>query len=249
MTRRIYWGLVILILLIIGVTVVMLTRTTDTEPRTIYIDVDPSKPGNKSSEKLSETKKFTKWFEENGATLVSDDAKQVKGDIPDEQEADKTPDWHSLTPEQQQYIYDQFYVQFGLKVPPRGYDYHWKEPGVPYLDENGKPVLRRLDEPIIRVNMGIDFAPTKEELEKYKDLMWKRGLADTRGDVNEVKRLDAEMDALEASAQRMRPVSVTSSSITNEARSKIDRMSNEAMRSALREHGLEHLISYEFWDK
>lgn len=42
MTRRIYWGLAILIVLLIGVSVVMLTRTTDTEPKVVYSDVEPS---------------------------------------------------------------------------------------------------------------------------------------------------------------------------------------------------------------
>ena len=46
MTRRFYWGLAILIILLIGVTVVMLTRTTDTEDKPIvnkYIDREPIK--------------------------------------------------------------------------------------------------------------------------------------------------------------------------------------------------------------
>ena len=246
MTRRFYWGLVILITLLIGVTVVMLTRTTDTEPRNVYIDVDPSEVNQPPAKKLAETKKFTEWFEENGATLVSDESGQVKGDMPDEQEADKFPDWHSLTPEQQQAIYDQFYIQFGLKVPPRGYDYHWKEPGVPYLDENGNPVLRRLDEPIIKIRMGVGFAPTKEQFEKYNQLKEDRWQAKKRDDVAEVERLTAEIEALEASAQRMRPLSVSSSGTTAEQALKSRRMAKEKFNAALREHGLEHLISP--WD-
>ena len=42
MTRKIYWGLAILIVLLIGVSVVMLTRTTDTTQKKVFIDVDPS---------------------------------------------------------------------------------------------------------------------------------------------------------------------------------------------------------------
>ena len=247
MRKKLYWGLVILIVLLLGVSAFLLLRNTDTVPKTIYKDIDPSEPGNQSSKKLAETKKFTKWFEENRETPVSSD--QVKGNEPDEQETDKFPDWNSLTPEQQKQIYDQFYIQFGLEVPPPGYDYHWKDAGVPYLDENGNPVLRRLDEPIIRVNMGIGFAPTLEELEKYKKLMFNKGLAKSAGNLAKAEQIQAEMDALEASAQRMRPLTVSSSSITDEARSKSNRMAKEKMRAALREHRLEHLISYEFWDK
>ena len=42
MTRTMYWGLVILIIGLIGVSVVVLTRPTATEPKVIYKDVEPS---------------------------------------------------------------------------------------------------------------------------------------------------------------------------------------------------------------
>ena len=116
MNRPIYSGIAILILLVIGASVFIFMRDTDTESIVVYKgDVAPSKPRRPSAKKLSETGKFTKWFEENKGTLVSDDSEQVNGRMPDEQDTDKTPDWHSLTPEQKQHIYDQFYVQFGLK--------------------------------------------------------------------------------------------------------------------------------------
>lgn len=161
----------------------------------------------------------------------------------DKQKADKFPDWHSLTPEQKQHIADQFYVQYGLKPPPHGYDYDWKEPGVPYLDENGNPVLRRLDEPVVRIRMGIGFAPTKEEFEKHNQLKNDRWRAKKRDDVAEVARLDAEIAALKAAAQRMRPLNVMSISTNAEAGSKASRFRKEKFNAALREHGLEHLIS------
>ena len=41
MTRRIYWGLAILIILLIGVSVFMLLRDTDTTPDVVYTDRDP----------------------------------------------------------------------------------------------------------------------------------------------------------------------------------------------------------------
>ena len=225
----------------------MLTRTTNTEPRNVYIDVEPSTPNNQSSEKLSETDKFTKWFEKNQATLVSDDStEQVKGNEPDEQEADKTPDWQSLTPEQRKQIANQFYIQLGLKVPPPGYEYRWKDRWVPLLDKNGNPVLHKKDEPIIEVRFGIGFAPTFEEYKKYNKLIDDRGWADSTGDVAEVTRLDAEIAAFETSVQRMRPLSITSISSNAEARSKSDHIAKETMNAALREHGLAHLISP--WD-
>lgn len=249
MRNKLYWGLAILIIIVISVAVVMLTRTTDTEPITIYKDVDPSKPINPSTKKLEDTDKFAKWWEENRANLVTNDTEQAKENGQKGQQANKTPDWHSLTPEQQQQIFDQFYTQFGLEVPPEGYDYLWKDIGIPYTDENGKPVLRRLDEPTIDIEYGIGFAPTLEEFEKFKklDLAW--GLAKAEGNTAKEQQLKSEIDALTASVQRMRPLFIHSASTNAEQKSKIDRMSKEAMRNALREYGLEHLISYGLWDK
>lgn len=243
MNRRIYWGVATLIILLIGASVFMLMRNTDTEPIVVYKDIDPSKVNRQPVKKLAETDKFTEWFEENKATLVSDESKQVKGNTPDGQESDKFPDFSSLTPEQQQQIFDQFYTRFGLKPPPFGYDYHWKEIGVPYLDENGNPVLHKIGEPIVDIQMKVGFAPTREEFEKYNQLKDDRDQADTRGDSAEVKRLDAEIKALESAVQRMRPVNGVTISIGDEAISKASRVTREKLNAALREHGLEHLIS------
>ena len=89
----------------------MLLRNTDTDSEIVYKDVEPSKVGS-SDKKLTKTKNFTDWWEENGATLVSDDKEQVKSNMPDgqEQEAVKFPDFNSLTPEQKQHIFDQLPV-------------------------------------------------------------------------------------------------------------------------------------------
>ena len=43
MTRRVYWGLAFLIILLLGVSAVLLMRDTDTEPKIVYIEVEPSK--------------------------------------------------------------------------------------------------------------------------------------------------------------------------------------------------------------
>ena len=247
MNKKLYWGLAILIILLIGTSVFMRLHNTDTEPDKVYKDVEPSKVGS-SDKKLAESKNFTDWWEENGATLVSDDKEQVKSNMPDkhEQAANKFPDWHSLTPEQQKHIYDQFYVQCGVPPPPKGYEYRWKDRWVPLLDENGNPVLHKIGDPIVEVRMGVDFAPTKEEYEEWKALDEAWGWAEARGDIAEAKRLKAERDALEASAQRMRPIGVGTMSIGREAKSKSRSFSRKAYNDALREHGLEHLISP--WD-
>ena len=246
MKKRLLWGLGVLIVLLIGVSVVLLTRTTDTEPIIIYKDVDPSKPGHQSGKKLAEKDKFIEWWEDGKVKLVPDDSQQVEGNMSNGQETDKFPDFNSLTPEQRQHIYNQFYIQCGVPPPPPGYKYRWKDRWVPLLDENGNPVLQKIGNPIVEVQMGIGFAPTKEEYKRWNKLFYDEGLAEARGDTAEVERLKAERNALEASAQRMMPTGVTSFGTTAEENSKSDRLMKEAYNAALREHGLAHLISP--WD-
>ncbi len=57
MTRKIYWGIAILIVLLIGVSAVLLMRTTDTEPKNVYKgDVEPSQEVVKRVDKEQTTK-------------------------------------------------------------------------------------------------------------------------------------------------------------------------------------------------
>ncbi|MDE0398332.1 MAG: hypothetical protein OXL96_11055 [Candidatus Poribacteria bacterium] len=212
--------------------------------------------------KLAETKEFQQWWQERNTppqtvaaeVAKSDDADDVShpeavgdtavvGAATDEPEPDNTPDFWSLSPEEQQQIFDQFYLQHGLKPPPKGYKYRWKDIGVPLLDENGNPVLQKEGEPWVTVQYGIGFAPTREEYEKYEQLQEDQGWAESRGDVAEVARLTAEIEALEASVQRMRPLGATSIAVGAEASSKSSRRSKEKLNAALREYDLEHLIS------
>ena len=59
MKSRIYWGLAILIILLVGVSVVMFTRTTDIKPEVAYIDVEPSKVNYVSKKQPTEPKQLT----------------------------------------------------------------------------------------------------------------------------------------------------------------------------------------------
>lgn len=211
---------------------------------------------------LAESEDFQQWWKERNAkekavaaeVETSDDAvnashPEAVGDTAvvaaptDEPETDNTPDFASLSPEHQQQILDQFYHQRGLNPPPKGYKYVWKEIGVVLLDDNGKPVLQKEGEPWVEVKYGIGFAPTREEYEKYQKLQDDQGWAESRGDVAEVERLTVEIEALEASVQRMRPLSTMTTWASAEEKSNADRVRDEKFNAALREYGLEHLIS------
>lgn len=212
--------------------------------------------------KLAETEDFLRWWkqrQETGPPTVSEvpqsdtvsEAKSTEEfaktasetETPAADEQGDFPDFASLSPEEQQQIYDQFYLQHGLDPPPQGYKYRWKDIGVPLLDENGDPVLQKEGEPWVTINYGIGFAPTREEYEKYEQLQEDQGWAESRGDVAEVARLTAEIEALEASVQRMRPLGATSIAVGAEANSKKDAAMDAKFNAALREYDLEHLIS------
>lgn len=242
MTRRVYWGVAILIILL-GIASVFIIQHEHVKDSELDVQLKEAEDLANQIKQQQESKGRAPATEvENAANRLSDDNQQANGNLPNGQKVDTFPDWGSLTREQQKHIYDQFYVQFGLEVPPKGYDYHWKEPGVPHLDENGKPILRRLDEPYVEVEMGIGFAPTRQELEQYNKIYDDMGWATARGDLAEANRLEAELDALVESVQRMRPISVTAYGSTAEANAKSDQFSKEKFNAALREHGLEHLI-------
>lgn len=211
---------------------------------------------------IAESEDFKQWWQERNAKEKAVAAEVAKSDavseadrteevvsvsdavsVPSEAEQDDFPDFSSLSPEHQQQILDQFYLQRGLKPPPKGYKYVWKKIGVVLLDDNGKPVLQKEGEPWVTIQYGIGFAPTLEEYERYQKLQDDQGWAESRGDVAEVARLTAEIEALEASVQRMRPLGTMATWDSAEAKSKSSQFSKEKLNAALREYDLEHLIS------
>ena len=213
---------------------------------------------------LAETEEFRQWWEERQETAQPAVSEVPKSDTvsevsraedvgisdtvsapPEDQQGD-FPDFWSLSPEEQQQIFDQFYLQHGLKPPPRGYKYVWKDVFVPRLDEDGNPILLKEGDPWVEIKMGIGFAPTLEEYERYEQLREDYEWADTRGEVAKAERLAAEIEALEASVQRMRPISrisFWSGPSGTEDKARTSRIANEKYNAALREHGLAHLIS------
>ena len=247
MKSKMYWGLAILILLLVTAAVfVILREIADNRDLNDQLTEAEELVEQINQRKVSENNQSPKESVDGQQTdnQIGDDlsdARETDG-TPDVQETDGTPDWSSLTPEQRQAIFDQYYHQIGLKPPPPGYKYRWKAENVPLLDENGDPVLHKIGEPEVHIKMGIGFAPTREELEEYNQLIDDALRASALGDVAEEERLSAEIEAFEASVQRMRPIHVGTLSIGSEAKSKSQRVTREKMNAALREHGLEHLI-------
>ena len=93
---------------------------------------------------------------------------------------------------------------------------------MPKLDENGNPILHKRGEPAVDVIYKVDFTPTPEQLKRYKKLSYDYSWAKALGKTDEAERLKAERDALEASAQRLRPSYTVSSGVGAEAKAKSD---------------------------
>ena len=144
-------------------------------------------------------------------------------------------------------IFAKFYTDLGLEPPPPGYDYVWDDIEVPYIDENGNYVLRKQGEPIVELKIGIGFAPTPEELERYEQLDLQYSIAVGDGNIAEAERMLAEIERLKASAQRERPLGASYIwGATTKQRAaepnKAERLAREKYHEALREYGLEHII-------
>ena len=148
---------------------------------------------------------------------------------------------------QQKQIFNSFYTQHGLKPPPRGYGYLWKEPGIPLLDENGEPILHKKGEPIVEITMQKAFTPTLEEYKMLQALDVEAGWQKLQGNIAEAKKLRAEHDQLYEKVQRVRPSGgsvlwVAPKSVKESDPQKGKRMLKEKLRAALIEQGYSYLI-------
>ena len=151
------------------------------------------------------------------------------------------------SPEELQQIYDQFYIQHGLQPPPPGYEYRWADVNVPLLDENGNPILHKIGEPIVELEIRVGFAPTREEYERLDQLGIDEFRARQKGQIAKANEILKEIEALKASAQRERPFVKQSTWLVPRAEyerdpGKRERITRETLNAALRAYGLEHLI-------
>lgn len=242
MKSRMKWGVALLIILLIGVSVFLLTRTPETEPAEVYQPLTPSEKAEVDrniQEIIAKAKKNTSVTEVDGQQV-----EQAETKLQNNPQSDFLKD---LSPEQLQEIYDSFYTRFGLKPPPRGYEYKWAAINVPLLDENGQPVLHKIGDPYIDIAIEVGFAPTKEEYDQLNQLKRDKKTAEFKGLVRQAASITEKIEKLEALVQRERPVLKGTMWIgqSGEAydRERVRRMSREQLNEALRSYGLEHLIA------
>ena len=239
MKSRIYWGVVTLIVLLVGVSVVMLTRTTDTEIEvTVYTDVEPSKdnpppaePGYKwvwHHNHWDRVKEDTPSEQGNATPLntreygITRQGKRYKKDPAwaDHPEAHAIPtgppltlNWADRNTENMSDWYDprvwESYRNFW------GFDPAKARPDgtVPWrakLDNWGTPLQQFENVPlVVRWSKRTGFRPTPEQFAEHQALVERYEIAQSLGDTETAASLRGRIVTLEASAQGTLPDSTS----------------------------------------
>ena len=195
-----------------------------------------------------QTEKVPEGDTSQGGHFHADDIGHVGEEMtqPDDKKLTHT-EIMKLPLKQQQQIFNSFYTQHGLKPPPHGYGYLWKEPGIPLLDDNGDPILHKRGEPIVEIAMRKAFTPTQEEYERLKTLDIEAGWQEHQGNTAKAEELKAKYNQLYEKVQRVRPVAGSTLWVAPKSEKESDpnkarRMMKEKLRAALIEQGYSYLI-------
>ena len=233
-------------LIVFGVGCVLWYQHGTADERKAAADAEAQLRQSEIAKKVSDTDSVAEQAAD--VSVESDTLTAEKSIKPRNQKKALTPpDFSKLSPEQRQHVFDSFYTQHGLKVPPRGYTYLWESPGVPKLDEDGKPILHKRGEPIVEIKMGKAFTPTLEEYEMLKLLDVERGWAKLQGDTVKAEQLAVERKQLYDSVFRERPIIGMIMWVAPKAEKQADpdkgqRIAKEKLRAALIDHGYSYLI-------
>lgn len=241
MKSRMYWGVAILILLLVTAAVFIIVNKV-AEDRELEVQL-------KEAEKMANWIKQQEVLKDRPSAAEALEKTETETGAGTETEINLEEMTESylktLSKEELQQIMDSFYTRFGLPPPPRGYQYKWTDIDVPLLDENGKPVLDKIGDPYVNIAIEIGFAPTKEEYEKLNQLKDDLFQAERSGWDDKVVSLTQEIETLEALVQRERPILKGTMWIGKSGthdRERTRRMAREQLDEALRSYNLEHLI-------
>ena len=231
MRRKMYWRLVVIIVILFTAGVFLLTqRNIDMEPDVVF---EPPSP--------EVIQKIKDDIAERKAQGV--DEQPPPGETSENRTPTTTQTKNALqgaTEKQGATVrlgyFERIYKKYGVEPPPPGYAYRMSDPGVLKLDENGNPMLYKEGEPIFDVAIGTGFAPTYEQYQHYLHLIKVRDIERHAGNDAEADRLNAEIAQLKKEARGDIPVVTSTQSApkhiieaTAEARSQ---RASELMRQA-----------------
>ncbi|MCG9128817.1 hypothetical protein JT359_14600 [Candidatus Poribacteria bacterium] len=194
-----------------------------------------AKNSNKIADETNDTTTSTTTNVEVLRTLVS------------KKDSESVLNIYELPDKTQERIIDEFYTRLNLKPPPFGYDYLWKDIDVPELDDMGNPILHKIGDPIIELEMGEAFTPTLEEYEMIKVYEAEIGWQTLQGETAKAAELKQQRDELYEQCLRIRPKLSSILWVVPSAERKADpnkgrRLAKKALINKLIEEGYTYLI-------
>ena len=245
MKGRIYWGVVTLIILLIGASVFLLIRNTKTENEIVYKgDIEPSK---EVMENLRiQTLKNNPPPAEPGFKWVWHHNHWDKVRVaPTPAKVTPTPTEVTKTTFSDKTFYTPYYMRiykkYGVDPPPPGYTYRFLEPSVLRLDENGNPILKKIGAPVCDIKLVPGFAPTYEQYIRYKELIRRRDNERWTGNDAAADQYTEKIRQLKEKAQGLIPIAFSSRG--HATKEEEDRLVNKVLRQAYIDLGLEHLFN------
>lgn len=223
MTRRMYWGLATLIILLIGVSVFLLTRTPETDPEIIYRPLTPEEKAEVDHNIQEVIDKETKKNQPRIVEVEVEKPQPVEkpvlinsgaGIIPNyglvelenpvlnkwiQLRTTNVPgidiDWASLSPEE---LADTIAkLERGEVSAPEGYRYK-DAAGKIYFDENGYPIIHKDGEYYISVLWTMEFRPPPDVWEVYDRIIDRKSfLKENTPDSPEIGAIEAKMAEME----------------------------------------------------
>ncbi len=261
MKSRIYWGLAILIVLLIGVSVVILTRTTDTEPP-IVIDRGDVGLSKNSINDLNLTPDDSHDIDESDIEKPDVDLTDQSGGksyiviAEDENGNDVSV---RISPDHLEKLNKEAGSKFYKNIrgvsgpPPKGYKYRILPDGKVKRDEAGNPMTYKIGDPIFEVILRNKFAPTLDQYNKLKSLEQEASHAIQNGNYDKYDNISDQISTLRKESKGLLPyinITLTGnySSLNERENAFKDAtlLSKPMLYEQYRNQGFEHLIPKEY---
>lgn len=259
MRKKMIWGLGVLILIIglVGVSVVLLMRNTDTEPPTVYRgDVEPSKEIMDSLRNQSlknnppPAEPGYKWvWHHNHWDKVPISAENTTPNANQRQIGNGVKE--VPLPSTTEKLKRRKWLREG--EVKEGHFYLVDEDGYLVCDEKGELIQTPYGDPAFRIFTVIGFRPTYEEYQEYKRIeerLWEVYRSETyrSGDKTEYKRINAELSRFRREHQGELP-DLTATTVfpddylprTPERSARLERLTSAKKDQLYREWGLGYL--------
>ncbi len=247
MKNRLYWGFVVLIIILLGVSIGLFMWNTDTEPEVIYNSATPEVKDNPPTTPKPSTAKSKVSYEnfppppgeteESGYWHDGHWHRTAPSAVKQSVDTHHTPVHGTVLGRSAEEI-AAYREEWGVDPPPRGAN--WQ-----HIRNDDGTVLKHYDNTTIAIYKVVDdgFAPTQEQWEQHEFLQRLLYEARRRGDTSEYDRILSELKVLIANSRGPAPV-ITGGVYFGDPISEAEkqRQREEAIRDVYRKFGLEHTL-------